>query len=110
MSKYSAAIYSCRQADWSQSRWQELPGQTRLVDVLGAYSGEAIVETYTIQPGNQGAAASIVARTPGGSRLAATIDPSDDETLAAMHTADPLGRTINVRQADAMRNFFEFKN
>lgn len=108
MSKYSTGIYSCRPADWSESRWNKLPDQDNAVGVRETYEGGAVLESFTIMPGKTGTSASVAARLPDGARAVAMVDKGDRKTLAAMQDREPVGRNIIIAIGENGRNSFRF--
>lgn len=108
MSKYSAGVYSRRPADWSQARWTKLPDAVPSVKVLDKYSGAATVESFTVMPGRKSTVTMIVARTPGGERVAATAARGDDATASAIHTREPVGRSVDITAHEEQRHHFTF--
>jgi len=108
MSKYATGIYSRHAADWSEAgRYQTLAEQPEKCAILDSYSGDAIVETYTVIPGKKGVVAAIVARTDDGARMVANVASGDGETLAVLQEGEPFGRKVAVREEDG-RNVFTF--
>jgi len=105
MSKYAAGVYSTTSADWSQSRWQSLPKIKPAWDVLDAYDGEAVAESFTIQPGKEGEVATVIARV-GQARIAA--NSADPATCAALRGGAVNGRAIRVEAGEKSVNGFRF--
>lgn len=105
MSKYAAGVYSTTATDWSQSRWQSLPKVKQAWAVRDAYDGEAVAETFTIQPGKEGEVATVIARV-GDARIAAN---SGDPAICEALRAGPVeGRTIRVEAGEKDVNRFWF--
>ena len=105
MSKYAAGIYSTKPADWSQSRWQSLKKIKPKFGVLDAFDGEAVAESFTIQPGKTGETATIVGRA-GEARLLA--NSSDPAICAALRQGKVAGRPIRVEETGDGVNRFWF--
>lgn len=105
MSKYAAGVYSTAAADWSASRWHSLPKVKPAWDVLDAHDGDAVAESFTIQPGKDGEVATVIARV-GQARVAA--NSSDPATCAALRDAPVLGRSIRVEAGEKGVNRFWF--
>lgn len=103
MSKYAAGIYSAAPADWSQSRWQRLGKVAPAHVVLDAWDGEAVAETFTIQPGKHGETASLVANA-GAARLAA--NSTDPAICAALRAGPVKGRPVRIESGEAGVNSF----
>ena len=105
MSKYAAAIYSTTPADWSQSRWFSLPRTQAASRVLDDFAGEAVAESFTIQPGKAGEVATIAGRT-GDARFCA--NSSDPAICAELRKGKASGRPIRVEETDQGLNHFWF--
>ncbi|WP_374526818.1 acetyl-CoA acetyltransferase [Novosphingobium sp.] len=105
MSKYAAGVYSTNAADWSQSRWQSLPKVKPAWNVIDGYTGDAVAETFTIQPGKAGETATIIARV-GDARVAAIS--TDPATCAALRSDKVFGRPIRVEAGEKDVNSFWF--
>lgn len=105
MSKYAAGLYSAAPADWSTgSRWRTLANAEAPLTVIGDYSGEAVIDSYTVVPGKQGKTGVIVATNPAGERLGAMIGENDADGIVALEAGDVIGRTISVATGDKGRN------
>ncbi|HVR91427.1 MAG TPA: acetyl-CoA acetyltransferase [Novosphingobium sp.] len=102
MSKYAAAIYSTTPADWSQSRWRSLPKITPTFSVADDFTGEATLETFTVQPGKTGEVATIVARN-GTMRICA--NSSDAGVIAALRGSPVSGRPVLVEVGEGTNSF-----
>ncbi|MBS0474408.1 MAG: acetyl-CoA acetyltransferase [Proteobacteria bacterium] len=94
MSKYAAGIYSTRPADWSRSRWHSLAKIKPAFAVLDSYDGEAVAESFTIQPGKQGEVATLVGRVGNDSR--ALGNSTDPGVIAALRNGKVAGRTVRI--------------
>lgn len=105
MNKYAAGIYSTTAADWSVSRWTSLSQIEASVDILEAFDGEALAETFTIQPRRDGEVATIVARS-GNARLCA--NSSDPEVLAQLRAGPMRGRAVRIESSAEGINRFWF--
>ncbi len=103
MSKYGCGIYSAEPADWSQERVLTCEDQPDAVESVESYSGPATIETYTIQNSKKGPSGTVIARDPGGRRLAAI--PADAAALGLLETGEPFGAAITVSCAEG-RNVF----
>lgn len=109
MSKYATGVYSRRLADWTETeRYQTLAEQPEKCAIADSYSGDAIVETYTVMPSKKGTVAAIVARTDDGTRIVANVAQEDAETLAVLEDGEPFGRKVSVCAEDSGRNVFTF--
>jgi acetyl-CoA C-acetyltransferase len=102
LSKYSVGVYSTAPAEW---RGFDSGALQREVDAWPApplasgYSGDAAVETYTIDYSGPAPRGVIVARTPAGERLAAGVE--DEALVRGMIEREPLGGRVTVAaQAD----------
>ncbi len=105
MSKYAAGVYSTRPIDWTTNRWRSLPKIKPAFSVLDSYDGEAVAESFTIQPGKHGETATIVARVGSARVLANGTDPA----ICAQLRAGPVaGRTIRVEKGEGGVNRFWF--
>ncbi len=105
MSKYAAGVYSTEAADWSQSRWQSLDKVKPKFDVLDSHDGEAVAESFTIQPLRDGETATIVARVGNARVLANSQDPS---ICAELRSGKVNGRKIHVEAGEDDVNRFRF--
>lgn len=107
MSKYSAGVYSTRPAEWVPDRSAELQAE---VDSWAApveaeqAGGWAVVETYTIVHGRDGAQTGVVIGRleADGRRFVARGDDGDTELVELLATApEPVGERVYVRADDA---------
>ncbi|MFC0590442.1 acetyl-CoA acetyltransferase [Novosphingobium aquiterrae] len=105
MSKYAAAVYSTTPAQWSESRWKSLPKIKPALTVLDSYDGEAVAESFTIQPTKQGEVATLVARV-GDSRVLG--NSSDPGVIAALRQGPVTGRTARIESDFDGTNRFWF--
>ncbi|WP_226633505.1 acetyl-CoA acetyltransferase [Novosphingobium profundi] len=109
LSKYSVGLYSTVPRGWTQP--DSAPLQAALdadpgIAPLESYSGEAQVETYSVQHDRKGPAyALVVARTAQGERLIARSPTEARETAQDAHENDALGRTVTVTCEDGMNTF-----
>jgi acetyl-CoA C-acetyltransferase len=105
MSKYAAGVYSTVPADWSHSRWHSLDKIKPKFVVLDAFDGEAVAESFTIQPGKTGETATVVARTGEARVLANSTDPA---ICAALRQSKVGGRPVRIEEAGEGLNRFWF--
>ena len=105
MSKYAAAVYSTQPADWSASRWTSLPKREAAFGVLDLFDGEAVIETFTIQPGKAGEVATVVGRTGDARFCANSTDPG---ICAELRKGKAAGRPIRVEESEEGLNRFWF--
>ncbi|MBP6554596.1 MAG: acetyl-CoA acetyltransferase [Novosphingobium sp.] len=105
MSKYAAGVYSTKPAKWGRSRWKSLPKIKPEFSVLDAHDGEAVAESFTIQPGKAGETATIVARVGGARVLANSADPS---ICAELRSGKVAGRTVRIEEGEKGVNRFWF--
>lgn len=105
MSKYAAGVYSTEPADWSDSRWKSLGKIKPEVRVLDAHDGEAVGESFTIQPGKGGETATLVARVGDGRVLANSTDPAICAELRARKVS---GRPVRIEEDEGGVNRFWF--
>ena len=103
MSKYAAAVYSTLPADWSVSRWTSLPKQEPAFKVLDQFEGEAVIDSFTIQPGKAGEVATIAGRA-GDARFCA--NSSDPAICAQLRSGAAIGRPVRVEEAEPGLNGF----
>lgn len=103
MSKYAAAVYSTAPADWSAPRWHSLPKVKAAFGVLTGHSGEAVIDTFTIQPGKTGETATIIAQVDS-KRLCA--NSQDQAVLATLRTGPVIGRKVQVEMVGEGVNGF----
>lgn len=105
MSKYAAGVYSTQAADWSESRWRSLDKIKPEFDVLDAHDGEAVAESFTIQPGKDGETATIVARVGNARVLANSHDPA---ICAELRGGKVNGRRVQIEPGEGEVNRFRF--
>jgi acetyl-CoA C-acetyltransferase len=105
MSKYAAGVYSTTPADWSQSRWRSLDKIAPAFEVRDAFDGEAVAESFTIQPGKVGETATLVARLDGARVLANSTDPA---ICAALRSGKVAGRLARIEEGEGGVNRFWF--
>lgn len=105
MSKYAAGVYSTQPADWSTSRWQSMGKIKPHFAVLDAHDGEAVGESFTIQPGKGGETATLVARVGDARVLANSVDPAICAELRARKVS---GRPVRIEADDSGVNRFWF--
>ena len=103
MSKYAAAIYSTTPADWSASRWTSLPKQEPAFGVLDQFEGEAVIDSFTIQPGKAGEVATIAGRYGEARFCANSTDPA---ICAQLRSGASIGRPVRVEEAEPGLNGF----
>jgi hypothetical protein len=105
MSKYVAGVYSTVPADWSQSRWHSLDKIKPKFEVRDAFDGEAVAESFTIQPGKAGETATIVSRIGEARVIANSTDPA---ICASLRQGKVAGRPVRVEEAGEGLNRFWF--
>ena len=105
MSKYAAGVYSTTPADWSASRWQSLEKVKPALAVLDSLDGEAVAETFTIQPGKAGEVATLVARAGDARVMANSADPG---VCAQLRKGKVAGRPVRIEDDGSGVNRFWF--
>lgn len=111
LSKYAVGIYSSRPAPFrvcSSKALQETLDAAPAPAFTEAPAGAARIETYTIEYGRDGQPERgiIIGRTEAqNQRFYATTEEGDSNTLTWMVDADPLGRAVQVKQAEAGARF-----
>jgi acetyl-CoA C-acetyltransferase len=101
LTKYSVGVYSTRAAEWRG--FDSAPLQ-REIDAWPApelapdYSGEATVETYTIDYAGKEPRGVVIGRTPTGARFAAAVE--DPAIVRQLIAEDPLGGRLTVAKQD----------
>ena len=105
MSKYAAAIYSTAPAGWKKSRWQSLPRIKPAFAVLDTHDGEAVAESFTIQPGKAGETATLVARVGDARVVANSTDPG---ICTELRDGKVSGRAVRVEEGEQGVNRFWF--
>ena len=105
MSKYAAAVYSTAPASWKRTRWNSLPKIKPAFAVLESHDGEAVAESFTIQPGKSGETATLVARV-GEARVVA--NSSDPGICAELRGGKVFGRAVRVEEGENGVNRFWF--
>jgi acetyl-CoA C-acetyltransferase len=103
MSKYAAAVYSTEPADWSESRWRKLGNLPAQYGYANEYTGEAVIDSFTIQPGKGGETGTIVART-GHIRMCA--NSTNPAALASLRNERAQGRKVRIEHAGEGVNQF----
>ena len=107
MSKYSAGVYSTRPAEWVPDRSASLQSEVdawAAPDEAVAADGPAVVETYTVVHGRDGARAGIVIGRleAGGRRFIARGSDADPGLIELLATApEPVGERVYVRSSEA---------
>ena len=107
MSKYSAGVYSTRPACWTADRSESLQAQVDSWAAPGQAEragGWAVVETYTVVHGRDGARAGIVIGRldADGRRFIARGDDRDPGLVELLTTApEPVGERVYVRSSEA---------
>jgi acetyl-CoA C-acetyltransferase len=102
MSKYSVGVYSTTPVEWKPDRSEQLQAQidqapTQPVTELA--DGPATIETYTVRRDNGRLTGIIAGRLDADdSRFLATTE--DDDLIALLTEADPLGQAVSVRSFD----------
>lgn len=104
MSKYATGIYSTQPADWSGGdRFAKLPMASEKVPFASAPSGEASVESYTINRSPKGDQAIFLARNERAERVCGNADMSDPATVAAFESGEPFGARLALTQDERGR-------
>lgn len=99
LSKYSVGVYSTEARPFASFDSAGLQAQ---IDAWPApigdqgFSGDAAVETYTIDYAATPPRGVVVARTPTGARVVAATAPQDTEVVEEMIRTDPLGRRARL--------------
>jgi acetyl-CoA C-acetyltransferase len=101
LSKYSVGVYSTAPAAWrgfdSAPLQREVDGWAK-PDLADGYSGEADVETYTIDYSGPQPRGVVIGRTPTNARLAALAD--DEAIVRRLISEEPLGGNVTVAAKD----------
>jgi acetyl-CoA C-acetyltransferase len=112
MSKYAAGVYSTKPAKWGRSRWKSLPKIKPEFAVLDAHDGEAVAESFTIQPGKAGEVATIVARVlrhaQDGREARVLANSADPAICAALRSGKVSGRAVRIEEGEKGANRFWF--
>ncbi|HEY1427053.1 MAG TPA: acetyl-CoA acetyltransferase [Caulobacteraceae bacterium] len=101
LTKYSVGVYSTSPAPW---RGFDSSALQREVDGWAAptlapdYSGEARIETYTIDYASKAPRGVIIGRTPGGARFAAAAE--DSVIVRCLIDEEPLGGRITAAKQE----------
>ncbi len=103
MSKYAAAVFSTDPADWSTSRWRKLDNLPAQYGYTNEFTGEAMIDSFTIQPGKGGETGTIVARS-GHIRMCA--NSTNPAALASLRNERAQGRTVRIEHAGEGVNQF----
>ncbi len=111
LSKYSAGIYSAQARPWQACNSTAMQADLDAVSPdqpLTAFSGEGIVESYTVHHEERRPKfAVVVGRSRTGERFVARSADGDFETAELAHAEDPLGRHVRVA-AGSTANAFVF--
>jgi acetyl-CoA C-acetyltransferase len=101
LTKYSVGVYSTKPAEWrgfdSAPLQREVDGWAA-PELAADYSGEATVETYTIDYAGKEPRAVVIGRTPSGARFAAAAE--DPTIVRQLIDQDPLGGRLTVAHQD----------
>lgn len=102
MSKYSVGVYSTTPVEWKPDRSAQLQAQIDQAPtqpVTERADGPATIETYTVRRDGGRLTGIIAGRLDADdSRLLATTE--DDDLIALLTDADPLGQPVSVRSFD----------
>ena len=110
LSKEAAGVYSARpREDWTPVSCAEIQAAIDATPAvpLASESGQATIETCTVTY-RRGAPdrGYVIARTAGGERILARARTGHRTTLAALASADPIGKTVRIAHEDGV-NFIE---
>jgi acetyl-CoA C-acetyltransferase len=101
LTKYSVGVYSTRPAEWrgfdSSPLQREVDGWAAPV-LAPDFSGDATIETYTIDYAGKAPRAVVIGRTPSGARFAAAAE--DDAIVRHLIAEEPLAGRITVAHQD----------
>lgn len=103
MSKYAATVYSTDPADWSESRSRKLGNLPAQYGYTNEFTGEALIDSFTIQPGKGGETGTIVARS-GHIRMCA--NSTNPAALASLRNERAMGRKVRIEYAGEGVNQF----
>jgi acetyl-CoA C-acetyltransferase len=106
MSKYAAGVYSTQPAGWARHRWKSLPKIKPVFAVHDSYDGEAVAESFTIQPTKHGEVATLVARV--GEDARALGNSRDPGVIATLRSGPVTGRAVRIESDDDGTNRFWF--
>ncbi len=99
LSKYSVGVYASKPRPFSAFDSAPLQAEVNAwpaPPLAGAYTGEAAVETYTIDYSGPAPRGTVVARAPSGDRVLAMTAADDAAVVGEMIAKDPLGRRIQA--------------
>ena len=99
LSKYSVGVYASKPRPFSAFDSAPLQAEVNAwpaPSLAGAYTGEAAVETYTIDYSGPAPRGTVVARAPSGDRVLAMTAADDAAVVGEMIAKDPLGRRIQA--------------
>jgi acetyl-CoA C-acetyltransferase len=103
LSKYSVGIYASQARPFapfdSAPLQAEVDGWTPPA-LDPSYTGDAAVETYTIDYSGPTPRSVVIARSPAGARVIAMTPPDQPDVAAEMITRDPLGRRVQLAASD----------
>ena len=101
LSKYSVGVYSTRPAAWrgfDSAPLQREVDSWAMPELAQGYSGEAEVETYTVDYSGPQPRGVVIGRTPTNARVAALAD--DEEIVRRLISKEPLGGRVIVAAKD----------
>ena len=101
ISKYAAGVYSTTPTPWPVSAD---PATRRRrgspVESVDEFTGEAVVETFTVTPYRGAMVGILVCRADDGRRFYANADPADEEFAEILATGEPIGTRVTVRPVE----------
>jgi len=101
LSKYSVGVYSTRPATWRGFDSAPLQGEVdgwAKPELAQGYSGEADIETYTVDYSNPQPRGVVIGRTPTRARLAALAE--DEAIVRRLIGEEPLGGRVVVAASE----------
>jgi len=98
MSKYAVGVYTTTPHPWRPDEAVAPDGPT--VEALDEFTGDAVIETFTLAPFGGQTLGILVCRNDAGARFYAHADPADAVLAEMLADGEPIGRRVRVAPAD----------
>lgn len=101
ISKYAAGLYSTTPVPWPVGADpQPIVDAASRVESTDEFTGQAVVETFTVTPYRGAMLGILVCRSDDGRRFYASADPDDEEFAELLATGEPIGTRVAVRTVE----------